>query len=100
MSCPPGLFSGDYLPRVKGGKQQTADSHSLGRRDENVKNVHYILTPKPWELEHNEEVDKGGQGDETDRWWREVDMERRRWEVDNGVSVGGCAGGEDKLGGR
>ncbi|KAK4033865.1 glycosyltransferase [Parachaetomium inaequale] len=71
-------------------------------RDEKVKNVHYILTPKPWEevLEGREKEkvyqEAEEQGDETDRWWREVDLERRRWEVDRGfLSVR-----EGKLDGR
>ena len=51
------------------------------RRDENVKNVHYILTPKPWELVPG----KDAQMDETDRWWWEIDSERRRWEAERGV---------------
>jgi hypothetical protein len=38
-------------------------------RDENVKNVHYILSPKPW--------DETGEGaDETHKWWKRFNGER------------------------
>ncbi|KAK4158537.1 nucleotide-diphospho-sugar transferase [Chaetomidium leptoderma] len=60
--------------------------HGGGRgiwRDENVKNVHYILTPKPWELDDAQPVEEMEDG--PDRWWREVDLERRRWEAERGL---------------
>jgi hypothetical protein len=50
-----------------------------------VKNVHYILTPKPWELGEDGKG-KESEGDETDRWWWEVDAERRRWEAERGLN--------------
>jgi hypothetical protein len=78
---------------------------SNNRRDEKVKNVHYILVPKPWERRLPSPLpspavdmeDGRGEGvgagekevrrddDETDKWWREVDMERRRWEAERGL---------------
>ncbi|KAL2196100.1 glycosyltransferase family 8 protein [Corynascus similis CBS 632.67] len=81
-------------------------------RDTEVRNVHYILTPKPWETATTAPVrtrklkgvadrdlsrgrNRGGEGndddDETDsdevldRWWKEVDLERREWEAKNGL---------------
>ncbi|KAK4201429.1 family 8 putative glycosyltransferase [Triangularia verruculosa] len=60
--------------------------------DDKVRNVHYILTPKPWE----EEVDEKGRvvGSEraedtvTSQWWVDVDRERREWEEGRGVRDG------------
>ena len=46
--------------------------------------MHYILTPKPWELVPGKDTAEG-QVEETDRWWWEIDSERRRWEVERGV---------------
>ena len=46
--------------------------------------MHYILTPKPWELVPGKDVHM----DETDRWWWEIDSERRRWEEERGVDQG------------
>ncbi|EAQ85757.1 hypothetical protein CHGG_07010 [Chaetomium globosum CBS 148.51] len=59
-------------------------------RDGEVKAVHYILVPKPWEEGAGSSSGEGeGEGDEdeaeTRRWWREVDGERRRWEEERGI---------------
>ncbi|AEO63575.1 df7e4d12-3738-4a76-8f33-5d0e6f7c9ca7 [Thermothielavioides terrestris] len=48
--------------------------------DDEVKNVHYILTPKPWELQGDEAT-----LDAPERWWWEVDSKRRRWEAERGL---------------
>ncbi|KAL2132882.1 hypothetical protein VTI74DRAFT_3196 [Chaetomium olivicolor] len=60
-------------------------------RDDEVKNVHYILTPKPWEQKVGKRAGEEGHedDDETDEWWKEVDGERRRWERENGVAQNG-----------
>jgi hypothetical protein len=42
--------------------------------------VHYILTPKPWELQGDEAT-----LDAPERWWWEVDSKRRRWEAERGL---------------
>ncbi|KAL2016008.1 hypothetical protein VTK56DRAFT_4454 [Thermocarpiscus australiensis] len=69
--------------------------HDALWRDERVKCVHYILTPKPWEegeggeAEAKEVVDNNGRDDVTRRWWVEVDRERRRWERSAGVEEDG-----------
>ena len=52
-------------------------------RDDRVKNVHYILTPKPWD-----EIDPDGNWtgkDETHRWWVDVNRERKADEKARGV---------------
>ncbi|KAJ9156234.1 Nucleotide-diphospho-sugar transferase [Pleurostoma richardsiae] len=57
--------------------------HDAIWRDEHVKNVHYILTPNPWD-----ELDERGEStskDETHRWWAAVNKERREQEREKGV---------------
>lgn len=52
-------------------------------RDDCVKCVHYILTPKPWD-----EVDEKGKWtgtDETHRWWVDVNRERKAAEKVRGI---------------
>ncbi|KAF7553428.1 hypothetical protein G7046_g7102 [Stylonectria norvegica] len=52
-------------------------------RDESVKNVHYILSPKPWD-----EVDDKGEWtgtDETHKWWIDMNRERRADEKERGI---------------
>ncbi|KAK4224419.1 galactinol synthase [Podospora fimiseda] len=52
--------------------------------DDKVKNIHYILTPKPWEIEEDDglrEEDK-----ETHKWWKEMNEERKRNERERGIS--------------
>lgn len=56
--------------------------HDAIWRDENVKNVHYILSPKPWE-----EVEEES-NDETHVWWKDVNAERVRAELGMGVKDG------------
>ncbi|KAG5981507.1 hypothetical protein E4U54_006637 [Claviceps lovelessii] len=58
-------------------------------RDESVKNVHFILSPKPWD-----EVDEAGVwagGDETHRWWVDANARRIKDERELGLldGVGG-----------
>lgn len=61
------------------------EAHSAIWRPERVKNVHYILEPKPWA-----EVDEKGRwnGDaEVHRWWVEMDRDRRRAEAALGIDA-------------
>lgn len=63
------------------------DVHAPIWRDNRVKNVHYILAPKPWD-----EVDAEGRNvslDPTHEWWVDVNGERLAWEGENGVKVDG-----------
>ena len=53
--------------------------HSDIWRDEEVKNVHYILSPKPWD--ESLETTKDG----AHRWWIEMNMERLAAERANGI---------------
>ncbi|KAH7358014.1 glycosyl transferase family protein [Plectosphaerella cucumerina] len=65
--------------------------HDAIWRDEEVKVVHYILAPKPWDERDEKGVWKGP-GKEEDRvthgWWAEADAERRRGEKERGVDDG------------
>jgi hypothetical protein len=60
-------------------------------RDDEVKNVHYILSPKPWdegEEERNKPGhEKGGKEgrDGTHVWWWEYNVERKAAEKKNGT---------------
>ena len=54
-------------------------------RDDQVKNVHYILAPKPWD----EERDMSGKSDPTHAWWWEVNDERLEKEKEAGTIVDG-----------
>jgi lipopolysaccharide biosynthesis glycosyltransferase len=56
-------------------------------RDEKVKNMHYILAPKPWD-----EMDKDGNHtgtDPTHAWWVVANQERLKGEKEMGISVDG-----------
>ncbi|KAL4953347.1 nucleotide-diphospho-sugar transferase [Aspergillus filifer] len=65
--------------------------HGMIWRDEQVKNVHYIFAVKPWQAEPpvQEELEKeGGKGDVLNRWWWEVNYERRALEKERGIEDG------------
>jgi lipopolysaccharide biosynthesis glycosyltransferase len=51
-------------------------------RDEDVKNVHYILAPKPWDEK------EGESDDETHRWWWRENLKRVESEKALGVADG------------
>jgi lipopolysaccharide biosynthesis glycosyltransferase len=56
-------------------------------RDDKVKNVHYILAPKPWD-----EMDEDGNNiskDPTHAWWVMANQERLALEKKNGVKEDG-----------
>jgi lipopolysaccharide biosynthesis glycosyltransferase len=57
--------------------------HSEIWRDDEVKNVHYILSPKPWD-ETDEQKAKPGR-DETHAWWWKFNDERKRVENERGI---------------
>ena len=56
--------------------------HDAIWRDEEVKNVHYILSPKPWD-ERLEDVKEGSHV-----WWHEMNAERLREEQARGIDDG------------
>ncbi len=58
------------------------DVHHPIWRDEEVKNIHYILSPKPWDENAGEE------SDDTHKWWQTVNSERLAEEQKAGVADG------------
>lgn len=50
-------------------------------RDEDVKNVHYILSPKPWDSRESD--------DETHKWWWDMNDQRLAKEKVTGIEVDG-----------
>ena len=51
-------------------------------RDEEVKNIHYILSPKPWDEKPGEE------SEESHKWWWELNLERLKEEKSRGIDDG------------
>jgi lipopolysaccharide biosynthesis glycosyltransferase len=51
-------------------------------RDDKVKNVHYILSPKPWDEKPGEE------SQETHKWWWTHNKERQEAEKSRGLDDG------------
>lgn len=58
------------------------DVHAPIWRDQEVKNIHYILSPKPWDEKAGEE------SDETHTWWWASNLERLAAEENAGVQDG------------
>jgi hypothetical protein len=65
-------------------------------RDDEVKNVHYILSPKPWDENEAERAKEGdakggkiGKGrDGTHAWWWKFNEERKQVEKKRGIDDG------------
>jgi lipopolysaccharide biosynthesis glycosyltransferase len=60
---------------------RTTGVHDRIWRDEEVKNIHYILSPKPWDDENG-----SFRGNPTHEWWWKVNEERLKWEAENGIA--------------
>jgi hypothetical protein len=56
--------------------------HDAIWRDDRVKNIHYILSPKPWD-EKYEDIQ-----DETHKWWHHTNNERLKDERERGIEDG------------
>lgn len=57
--------------------------HDVIWRDQHVKNMHYILSPKPWD-----ELDHQGQWtgtDPTHKWWVDMNRDRKKAERDEAI---------------
>ncbi|PPQ89082.1 hypothetical protein CVT25_006453 [Psilocybe cyanescens] len=85
------LFKGRWvpLPYIYNGLKtlRWPDVHDKIWRDDRVKNIHYILAPKPWD-----EMDAEGKfigKDETHRWWVNYNQERLKTEKEAGVPADG-----------
>ncbi|MCJ1311763.1 hypothetical protein MMC25_005436 [Agyrium rufum] len=59
--------------------------HDAIWRDDRVKNVHYILSPKPWDEEEGAER---GEREETHRWWWDLNRKRLDEEKKAGIEDG------------
>lgn len=57
--------------------------HSEIWRDDQVKNMHYLLNPKPWD-EIEEQKSKPGR-EETNAWWWKFTDERKKTEKEHGI---------------
>jgi len=68
------------LPYIYNALKTLRWCHKEIWRDDEVKNVHYILGTKPWDKRESE--------DETHAWWWKVDDERRDLEKKAGVDDG------------
>lgn len=60
--------------------------HDAIWRDDKVKNVHYILAPKPWD--ENEDDKKKEGRDESHQWWWDINEKRKAEEVKKGINDG------------
>jgi hypothetical protein len=60
--------------------------HDAIWRDDKVKNVHYILSPKPWD-ENDEDKKKEGR-DASNQWWWDINDKRLAEEKKNGIQDG------------
>ena len=58
------------------------DVHAPIWRDESVKNVHYILSPKPWENPRDTQTE------ETMKWWWDVNEDRLEKEKKTAIADG------------
>ncbi|KAL4799444.1 nucleotide-diphospho-sugar transferase [Aspergillus venezuelensis] len=83
------------LPYIYNALKTMRDENVHGAmwRDDQVKNVHYIFAVKPWQDEPpvQEEMEKkkeGEKGDVLNRWWWEVNYERRALEREKGIEDG------------
>lgn len=78
------LFSGRWvaLPYTYNALKTSRETHAPIWRDDEVKNMHYLLSPKPWDERLGEESNS------THRWWIEANMERLKEEKERGIDDG------------
>lgn len=78
------LFNGRWvaLPYTYNALKTLATVHTPIWRDDEIKNIHYILSPKPWDEKLGEESQA------THKWWTEANSERLAKERDIGIDDG------------
>ena len=78
------LFGGRWvaIPYTYNALKTLRSAHAPIWRDDEVKNIHYILSPKPWDEKPGEE------SEETHRWWIKADLERLAEEKRAGIDDG------------
>ena len=70
------------LPYTYNALKTLRQIHQALWRDNEVKNIHYILTPNPWEEEEGKETQ------ETFKWWWKVNRDRLNLERSQGIIDG------------
>ena len=78
------LFSDRWvsLPYTYNALKTSRETHAAIWRDNEVKNMHFLLSPKPWDEKLGEESHP------THRLWIEANAERQREESQNGIDDG------------
>ena len=78
------LFNGRWvaLPYTYNALKTLRSAHEPIWRDDKVKNIHYILSPKPWDEEPGEE------SQETHKWWIKANLERHSEETRLSINDG------------
>ena len=60
--------------------------HDAIWRDDKVKNVHYILSPKPWDESEDDKAQQGRDG--SHQWWWDANDQRRKEEKEQHIDDG------------
>ena len=78
------LFSGRWvaLPYTYNALKTSRETHARIWRDDEVKNMHFLLSPKPWDEKLGEESHP------THKWWLEANMERLKGERERSIDDG------------
>ena len=78
------LFNGRWvaLPYIYNALKTLRSVHEPIWRDDEVKNIHYILSPKPWDERPGEE------SQETHKWWIKANLDRLTNERSSGIHDG------------
>ena len=78
------LFAGRWvaLPYTYNALKTSRETHAPIWRDDEVKNMHFLLSPKPWDEKLGEESNA------THKWWIEANTERLREEQQRGIDDG------------
>lgn len=84
------LFSGRWvgLPYIYNALKtlRWKGVHDAIWRDSSVKNVHYILSPKPWDEKPDDKAKEGRDG--SHQWWWDVNDKRLAAEKEKGINDG------------
>ena len=78
------LFMGRWvaLPYIYNALKTLRTVHEPIWRDDQIKNIHYILSPKPWDEKPGEE------SQETHKWWIKANLDRLAEEKNKGLDDG------------
>ena len=78
------LFPGRWVPLSYkyNALKFMREIHAPIWRDNEIKNLHYLLSPKPW----NE--DRGKESQETHKWWWSINQDRLDREKEQGIADG------------